>query len=83
MFKVDAVQKGSVGNHVLLVQEILRARGYKGADGAELALDRECGKNTVHAIKAYQKAREAAQKGCCGGVDGIAGEMTLRDMIAL
>ena len=33
MFTVKNVKNGSVGNDVLLVQEILRARGYKGQDG--------------------------------------------------
>ena len=83
MFKVPIVKKGEVGNHVLLVQEILRARGFKGKDGKALQLDRKCDANTVYAIKQYQKDREKNQPGICGGVDGIAGEKTLRDMIAL
>lgn len=83
MFEVKTVQKGENGNHVLLVQEILRARGIKGKDGKELALDKDCGANTVHAIKQYQKAREKADPGICGGVDGSAGPKTLRDMITL
>lgn len=83
MFNVNTVKSGDSGNHVLLVQEILKARGFKGADGKELTLDKQCGANTVYAIKQYQKQREAADPGSCGGVDGIAGKKTLRDMIAL
>ena len=83
MFTVNTVKNGDSGNHVLLVQEILKARGFKGKDGKELTLDKQCGANTVYAIKQYQKQREAADPGSCGGVDGIAGEKTLRDMIAL
>ena len=83
MFKVPTVKKGEMGNHVLLVQEILCARGYKGKDGKPLQLDRICDKNTVYAIKQYQKDREKNQPGIVGAVDGIAGEKTLRDMIAL
>lgn len=83
MFSVNTVKSGDSGNHVLLVQEILKARGFKGKDGKELTLDKQCGPNTVYAIKQYQKQREAADPGSCGGVDGIAGEKTLRDMIAL
>lgn len=83
MFSVNTVKSGDSGNHVLLVQEILKARGFKGKDGKELTLDKQCGANTVYAIKQYQKQREAADPGSCGGVDGIAGEKTLRDMIAL
>ena len=83
MFGVKTVKKGENGNHVLLVQEILRARGFKGKDGKALKLDKDCGTNVVHAIKQYQKAREKVDPGICGGVDGVAGEKTLRDMIAL
>lgn len=83
MFSVNTVKSGDSGNHVLLVQEILKARGFKGKDGKELTLDKQCGANTVYAIKQYQAQREAADPGSCGGVDGIAGEKTLKDMIAL
>lgn len=83
LFEVRTVKKGENGNHVLLIQEILRARGFKGKDGQELKLDKDCGANTVYAIKQYQKAREKVTPGICGGVDGVAGEKTLRDMIAL
>ena len=82
-FKIKTVKKGEDGNHVLLVQEILRARGFKGKDGKALKLDKDCGANVIHAIKEYQKAREKVDPGICGGVDGVAGEKTLRDMIAL
>ena len=83
MFECKTVKNGEVGTHVLLVQEILKARGYKGKDGKELNLDRECGTNTIYAIKNYQRDREKVDPGICGGVDGIAGEKTLKDMIAL
>lgn len=83
LFKLKTVKKGENGNHVLLIQEILKSRGYKGKDGQELKLDKDCGTNTVYAIKQYQKAREKVTPGICGGVDGVAGEKTLRDMIAL
>ena len=83
MFGMKTVQKGETGNHVLLVQEILRARGFKGKNGQELALDRECGTQTVYAIKQYQKEREKVEPGIVGAIDGIAGPRTLQDMIAL
>lgn len=83
LFELKTVKKGENGNHVLLIQEILKSRGYKGKDGQELKLDKDCGTNTVYAIKQYQKAREKVTPGICGGVDGVAGEKTLRDMIAL
>ncbi len=83
MFEMKTVQKGENGNHVLLVQEILKAREFKGKNGQELSLDKDCGANTVYAIKQYQKAREKVNPGICGGVDGVAGPKTLQDMIAL
>ena len=83
MFEMKTVQKGENGNHVLLVQEILKARGFKGKNGQELNLDKDCGANTVYAIKQYQKVRDKANPGICGNVDGIAGPKTLQDMIAL
>lgn len=83
MFEIPTVQKGEKGNHVLLVQEILLARGINGKDGKPLKLDKHCDVNTVFAIKQYQKAREKVDPGICGGVDGVAGPKTLQDMIAL
>ena len=83
MFGIRPVKKGEKGNHVLLVQEILRAREINGKDGKPLKLDKHCDTNTVFAIKQYQKAREKVEPGICGGVDGVAGPKTLKDMIAL
>ena len=83
MFEMKPVKKGEVGNHVLLVQEILLSREFKGKDGKPLKLDKHCDVNTVYAIKQYQKAREKVNPGICGGVDGVAGPKTLKDMIAL
>lgn len=51
------------GLSVLLVQEILKSRGFKGADGKDLKLDREWGANTEYAVKQYQKARGLKQTG--------------------
>ena len=83
MFEIPTVKKGEKGNHVLLVQEILLSREFNGKDGKPLKLDKHCDVNTVYAIKQYQKAREKVDPGICGGVDGVAGPKTLRDMIAL
>ena len=56
-YKLETVRLGSKGNHVLLVQEILRARGFVSADGKPLKLDGDCGDNTMFAIKSYIEAR--------------------------
>lgn len=63
MFIVKNVKNGSVGNDVLLVQEILRARGYKGQDGQLIGLDKSCGPNTVYAIKKFQADNGLAADG--------------------
>lgn len=79
------VKLNSTGNSVLLLQEILKARGYKGADGKELALDRECGANTVHAINSYQSDRRKQGKelGTNGKNDGTCGSAMWKDLISI
>ena len=54
MFDVSVVKQGTSGADTLLLQRILYSMGFKGADGKPLALDGNCGKNTVHAINACQ-----------------------------
>ena len=76
MFNPEVVKNGSKGTSVLLAQEILRARGFKGEDGKELSLDREAGSNTVYAIKQYQKSRGLTANGICG-------TNTWKDLIAI
>lgn len=78
MFGCNEVKKGSVGNHVLLMQEILKARGFKGKDGKELVLDKQAGDNSIYALTEYQKSRKGVLK-----VDGICGAATWKDLIAL
>lgn len=78
MFEPKTVKKGDSGLSVLLLQEILIARGLKGKDGKALTLDRVAGTNTIHALKKYQEGREGVLE-----ADGICGEKTWRDLIAL
>ena len=78
-FTIEEIKEGSVGNHVLLVQEILRARGFTGKKNKPLELDKEAGADTIEAIRKYQVSRN----GACGRTDGIADTKTLQDMIAL
>ena len=78
-FTIEEIKKGSVGNHVLLVQEILRARGFTGKNNKPLELDKEAGVDTIEAIRKYQVSRN----GACGRTDGVADMKTLQDMIAL
>lgn len=79
-FTCKIVQKGcKSADSTRVVQSILRAKGYKGADGKTLKLDGDCGDNTVYAITEYQKKRH--NQGSSLNIDGIAGCATLADMI--
>lgn len=78
MFEPKTVEKGDSGLSVLLLQEILIARGFKGKDGEPLALDRTAGANTIHALTKYQESRKGVLE-----ADGICGNKTWRDLIAL
>ena len=68
MFEPKTVKNGSTGTSVLLLQEILVARGFKGKDGKELTLDREAGTNTIYALNQYKKLRKMKQNGICDAV---------------
>ena len=78
MFEPKTVKKGDTGLSVLLLQEILIARGFKGKDGKPLTLDRTAGTNTIHALTKYQESRKGVLE-----ADGICGDKTWRDLIAL
>lgn len=78
MFEPKTVKKGDSGLSVLLLQEILIARGFKGKDGKPLTLDRTAGTNTIHALTKYQESRKGVLE-----ADGICGDKTWRDLIAL
>jgi len=76
MFEPKTVQYGSTGTSVLLLQEILKARGYTDSNGKVLELDQSAGNATVSALKKYQKERGLE-------VDGICGSATWTDLIAI
>lgn len=76
MFEPETVQLGSTGTSVLLLQEILKSRGFKGKNKKDLDLDREAGDNTIYALKQYQKSRGL-------DVDGVCGSATWKDLIAI
>lgn len=78
MFEPGLVKLGSTGTSVLLLQEILRARGFKGKNGKTLSLSRKADENTIYALKAYQKSRNGVLV-----VDGECGENTWKDLIAI
>lgn len=65
MFEPKTVKLGSKGTSVLLLQEILVARDFRGADNQILSLDRVAGENTIHALNSYKKSRNMKQDGIC------------------
>lgn len=78
MFEPKLVKLGSEGTSVLLLQEILIARGFKGQNGKALSLSRKADENTIYALKQYQKSRNGVLV-----VDGECGENTWKDLIAI
>lgn len=78
MFEPKTVKAGDKNTSVLLLQEILRARGFKGKDGKALKLTWTADANTIYALKAYQKSRKEVLE-----VDGICGSATWKDLIAI
>lgn len=78
MFEPKLVKLGSEGTSVLLLQEILIARGFKGKNGKALSLSRKADENTIYALRAYQKSRNGVLT-----VDGECGEKTWKDLIAI
>jgi GH25 family lysozyme M1 (1,4-beta-N-acetylmuramidase) len=77
-FKPETVKAGDKNTSVLLLQEILRARGFKGKNGKVLKLTWSADTNTIYALKAYQESRKEVLE-----VDGICGPATWKDLIAI
>ena len=48
--------KGNQGEAVKSLQILLKGKGYKGADGKDLAIDGEYGDNTAYAVEQLQRA---------------------------
>ena len=65
MFEPKTVKLGSKGTSVLLLQEILVARDFRGDDNQILSLDRVAGENTIRALNSYKKSRNMKQDGIC------------------
>lgn len=78
MFEPKLVKLGSEGTSVLLLQEILIARGFKGKNGKVLSLSRKADENTIYALRQYQKSRNGVLS-----VDGECGKNTWKDLIAI
>lgn len=72
MFAVEQIDVGCVGIYVLLLQEILLARGYDTG-----GLDRSYGPKVEKAVRSYQKSRKFL------AVDGSCGQATWGDLLGL
>ena len=60
---LNVLSVGSTGPQVKTIQRILYARGIKGADGKEIAVDGEYGNNTYYAVKRLQSQLGLSQTG--------------------
>lgn len=78
MFTPETVKAGDKNTSVLLLQEILRARGFKGKNGKALKLTWKADANTIYALKTYQESRKEVL-----AVDGVCGPATWKDLIAI
>lgn len=67
--EIRRLVQGDICSEVSLVQTLLNALGYKGANGKSLTTDGNFGNNTLTAVKNYQKAHGFP-------TDGIVGAMT-------
>lgn len=76
-YKLNTVKIGDKGTSVYILQQFLKCRGFDPG-----ALDMEFGPKTEAALIAYQEARTNAGADI-GGVDGICGEKTWADLLAL
>lgn len=57
---------GSTGEGVRSLQAILNSKNFKGENGRPLTLDGDAGKNTIYALKAYQRSVGLKDDGICG-----------------
>lgn len=76
-FKLNVVKIGDKGTSVYLLQQLLKCRGFNPGE-----LDMEFGPQTEAALINYQTARTNAGADI-GGIDGICGEKTWSDLLAL
>lgn len=59
MIKFETVKQGSTGQSVVVLQSMLRALQYTGADGKAIEIDGNAGVNTIHAVNTFQSRQRA------------------------
>ena len=84
-FTLEAVERGSRGPSVKVLQRLLRSMGIKGKDKKLLAVTGECDENTVHAICIYQTRRRkhGVDVGTNGKSDGQCGKKMWKDILGV
>ena len=70
---LPTIKSGSNGTQALILQQDLNHFGYRGENGKPLTLDGKFGKNSVYALKNWQKANKLT-------VDGIYGSKSYTKM---
>lgn len=85
MFRFATVKRGSGGTSVYILQSLLRALQYTGADGKPLEIDGDAGTNTVFAINEFQKKQMAYGIDCGtkGKPDGIFGKQCWKILLGV
>ena len=66
MFITETVQNGSKGASTRLLQKLLKAEGYFGANNKVITVDGDFGANTLYALKNYQRSNGLFADGICG-----------------
>lgn len=72
---LPTLRNGSKGSQAKLLQENLNQLGFKGQDKKNLTVDGDFGKNTLYALKKFQKKYKLE-------VDGVYGEKSYKKMCA-
>lgn len=57
--KFETVKKGARGQDVVVLQAMLRALQYLGADGKAIEIDGYAGNNTIYAVNTFQTIQRA------------------------
>lgn len=83
--KFETVRKGSRGNDVVVLQSMLRALQYLGADGKAIKIDGVAGANTMHAVNTFQTIQRAYgyECGTNGKNDGSFGPRCWRRLLGV
>lgn len=84
-FSVETVKEGRSGASVVLCQELLKVKGYKGKNGKVLVLDGDCGEQTIYAINSFQTAmrKQGIELGKDGKNDSICGKKCWKALLGL